>query len=454
MNRVLIVIQARFDSSRCPGKILRELKGKTTSLSYLGERIASSSYNFCLATSDRKEDNELAEYCTHEFDHYHNFIGVERGSYSNIALRLYKASKGYEYIVRITGDDIFTDIEEMERLIEWAKESCYDYSYQPNIIRGIDCEIIKRSSLKKAMELYDTSDFESIEFLFRNKDIFSVGAIEYDETLNMDNLTINLSMDTEDDFKLIKIVYDNLHGMNRLFSGRDIAYYLSRNKHLLEINKVPKLSIYMLNKNYSQYIAEALDSVLKQSYTDYELILIDYGSDDIKHVDKISKYINDDRVIYKKYENLNFIDAIKQAIKLSRGKYIMRVDADDRLRGDAVKTLVDYIQKNEFYSGVIPDYWLMDIESELYGQMQSGSRLNLPTCAMFEKKKLNHIEFIDGQTFRDGTSLIKSFKSLNFKIGYLKEPLFYYRVHDKSLTNNPKSQAKIKAMDKRINAGN
>nr|AKH46036.1 hypothetical protein [uncultured marine virus] len=70
------------------------------------------------------------------------------------------------------------------------------------------------------------------------------------------------------------------------------------------------------------------------------------------------------------------------------------------------------------------------------------------------KKRLNHIEFIDGQTFRDGTSLIKSFKSLNFKIGYLKEPLFYYRVHDKSLTNNPKSQAKIKAMDKRINAGN
>ena len=93
-------------------------------------------------------------------------------------------------------------------------------------------------------------------------------------------------------------------------------------------NKIPKVTIYMPNYNYGKYLEEAVDSVKNQVFKDWELIVIDDGSTD-DSVDVLKKFANEEKitVIHQKNKGLNVTNNV--AIRLSRGKYIVRLDADD-----------------------------------------------------------------------------------------------------------------------------
>ena len=73
---------------------------------------------------------------------------------------------------------------------------------------------------------------------------------------------------------------------------------------------------------------------------------------------------------------------------------------------------------------------------------------------VIEKKKYKYVRFLDGQKFRDGTSLMKRFRELDFLVGYLEKPLFNYRIHDKSITHGKYSPEEIESLDEVINADN
>lgn len=90
-----------------------------------------------------------------------------------------------------------------------------------------------------------------------------------------------------------------------------------------------KISVIMSVYNDENKVSSAIESILSQSYKNFEfLILDDYSSDNTKNV--IAKYIYDSRVkIFRNKKNLGLTKSLNKLINISQGKYIFRQDADD-----------------------------------------------------------------------------------------------------------------------------
>lgn len=93
--------------------------------------------------------------------------------------------------------------------------------------------------------------------------------------------------------------------------------------------KSPKISVILPVYNGEDYLRYALDSILDQTYKDFELILVNDGSTDKTRtiVDEYAK--KDDRVVPIHQKNIGLVATLNKAISLSKGKYIARMDADD-----------------------------------------------------------------------------------------------------------------------------
>lgn len=95
------------------------------------------------------------------------------------------------------------------------------------------------------------------------------------------------------------------------------------------MNDLPLISVLMPVLNGGKYLLHSVNSVIWQTYRNWELIILDDGSDD-GAVDEIAELIQDSRVrIYKDGSNLGLSYRLNQGLLLSRGQYIARMDADD-----------------------------------------------------------------------------------------------------------------------------
>lgn len=90
----------------------------------------------------------------------------------------------------------------------------------------------------------------------------------------------------------------------------------------------PLISVIMPAYNAESYISDAIKSILNQSFSNFEFIIINDGS--IDKTESIIKKFDDPRIIYVKNElNKNIVESLNIGIDLSRGRYIARMDADD-----------------------------------------------------------------------------------------------------------------------------
>ena len=104
------------------------------------------------------------------------------------------------------------------------------------------------------------------------------------------------------------------------------------------MKEAPLVTVYITNFNYGSYIKDAIESVLSQSFKDIELIIIDDGSsDNSKEIIERYMQLNYVRVIFQKNKGLNITNNI--AMRLARGKYLVRLDADDYFRKDALQKM-------------------------------------------------------------------------------------------------------------------
>ena len=90
----------------------------------------------------------------------------------------------------------------------------------------------------------------------------------------------------------------------------------------------PAVSVVMPVYNGEKYLRESIDSILNQTYTDYEFIIVNDGSND--KTEEIILSYNDNRIRYIKNEkNLQIVKSLNRGIELAKGRYIARMDADD-----------------------------------------------------------------------------------------------------------------------------
>jgi glycosyltransferase involved in cell wall biosynthesis len=93
--------------------------------------------------------------------------------------------------------------------------------------------------------------------------------------------------------------------------------------------EAPKLSVVMSVYNGGSYLSEAIESVLNQTHTDFEFIIINDGSTDASLI-IIETFKNiDPRIILISRENRGLVFSLNEGIKMARGGYIARMDADD-----------------------------------------------------------------------------------------------------------------------------
>lgn len=113
----------------------------------------------------------------------------------------------------------------------------------------------------------------------------------------------------------------------------------------MDSSMTPMISVLLPVYNGEKYLREAIDSILNQTYRDFEFLIINDGSTD-KSVEIIQKY-NDSRIklIHNK-ENMGLIYTLNKGLDLANGQYIARMDADDISLPNRLKLQVDFMENH------------------------------------------------------------------------------------------------------------
>ena len=113
-------------------------------------------------------------------------------------------------------------------------------------------------------------------------------------------------------------------------------------------NEFPLVTVLMAVYNGEKYLREAIESMLNQSYTNFEFLIINDGSTD--STEEIILSYRDERIRHMKNEqNIKLIASLNKGLDLAEGKYIARMDADDVSLPERLAKQVDFMERNLEY---------------------------------------------------------------------------------------------------------
>ena len=122
---------------------------------------------------------------------------------------------------------------------------------------------------------------------------------------------------------------------------------------------IPQVSIIMPVYNTAPFLREAMDSMLSQTFSDFELIVLNDCSPD--NAEEVLNTYNDPRIVrYKGEKNVGLSNVLNVGIVMARGKYIARMDSDDISLPNRLQVQVDYLESN-------PEVDLVSVGMQLFG---------------------------------------------------------------------------------------
>src|SRR5262245_20430790 len=158
----------------------------------------------------------------------------------------------------------------------------------------------------------------------------------------------------------------------------------------------------------------------------------------------MSRFTRHEHVLAYRQENIGLSRTNNLAIRRSRGQYLLRLDADDYLHHNALELLVGTLDRRPDVGLVFPDYFLVDAEGTVLEVMQRHdfdqvTLLDQPAhgaCTMIRRECLEALNGYDESYHcQDGWDLWVRFIR-RYGVTNLNLPLFYYRKHGSSLTDN------------------
>ena len=209
-------------------------------------------------------------------------------------------------------------------------------------------------------------------------------------------------------------------------------------------NKKPLISVVMPVYNGEKYLKEAIDSILSQTYKDFEFIILNDGSTD-NSLKIIKKYIQKDaRVILITRENRGLITSLNEGIKKAQGRYIARMDADDISLPTRFKEQVKFMEDNKDISicgtsiilfnesGNIKPVKYPTSDSDIKFILMFTSAFAHPSVMMkrdiFMKLKYEHYKYAEDYKLWIDIALA------GYKMGNLDEVLLRYRIHSQQVS--------------------
>jgi glycosyltransferase involved in cell wall biosynthesis len=210
----------------------------------------------------------------------------------------------------------------------------------------------------------------------------------------------------------------------------------------------PLISVIMPVYNCELYIRESIESILNQSYVNFELLIFDDCSTD-KTLNIIEGYKDNRIVVFKKDENTGLTASLNMGLRIAKGKYLARMDGDDISFPNRFEKQVAYLENNTHVvlcSTLYKIYnWYMIsnqplIHEEIKVGLLSGCCISHPTVMMrkdvFINNNLKYDETKEsGEDYDLWSRLI--FLGEFHNIG---EVLLYYRTHPQQISNIKKER--------------
>lgn len=236
--RTVIIIQARMNSSRLPGKVLKPLAARPL-LTHVVERCkrAQKADVVAVATSTERSDDPIAALCKHDD------IFCIRGPLDDVLARYVRAGEetGAERIVRITADCPLVDPRVIDSCITTHETSSADYVSNVNPVRtfphGLDVEVFSFKALETAArEAYAPYDREHVtSYIYRN----DTGAFRIGPAVIAPKEYVRpyrLCVDYPEDFTLMEKLYERFYTPGSLVSVPQALSFLDVRQDVAAIN--------------------------------------------------------------------------------------------------------------------------------------------------------------------------------------------------------------------------
>jgi glycosyltransferase involved in cell wall biosynthesis len=215
--------------------------------------------------------------------------------------------------------------------------------------------------------------------------------------------------------------------------------------------KNPEVTVLMSVYNGEEYLREATDSILKQTFTDFEFLIINDGSTD--RTAEILESYDDPRIkIINNEENMGLTKSLNKGLRMARGEYIARQDADDVSMLERLEKEVNFLDQNKNV-GLVSTYYLII--------KKNGKVLHTMKC-LTEDWELKE-KLLEGNPFAHGSVMLRAecigkvglyreeFKSAQdydlwlrisevYDVANIHEPLYKWRFNSKSVSVTRKKQ--------------
>lgn len=220
--------------------------------------------------------------------------------------------------------------------------------------------------------------------------------------------------------------------------------------------KNPLISIIVPVYNVEEYLSDCLNSIIRQTYTNIEIILIDDGSTD--HSNDICLFFQnlDSRVVVQHQSNKGVAKARNLGIDLARGEYIVFIDADDTVERNFIEVLAEPLQINSFdvticswndiyiYQNKIVkksnnmknDILQNDLSDDFY---KLGNRLRYPCLKCYKKSIIDKYSIRFPEDFTDSEDQVFNFLFFDNVLTYIfidKSLYNYFHREKYSLSKN------------------
>ena len=432
----LAIVCSRRESTRLPGKAFKRIAGRTA-IEHIVKRLQAVGIKIVVAVPP----SDLIEYQTLLA---HTGVDIVSGNAASPLHRMRDVAIQYgspKWIIRVTHDDIIIDGKTALDLLEKCETKNAGYGCTPGIVEGAGVEIIHFDNLGHAANTH-AEPTEFVTYFVKGLGLPLPGIARMPPRPDITR-DYRLTMDFPQDAQALEVI---MRATGPDASVDTICYHLDHHPYILNVNRLPDFSFYTCTHNSDPYISQTMLSVLSSDISKMEYIVVDdYSTDGT--LDHIAKHFSDPRVkVVLNEENKGLASSSNIALSACRGKYVMRIDADDLLLPNNFSENL-WTLRNKIDAGasvVYSGFYEMDDTGLRTGKIVDPAISHHAGCALMSKAIVNEFRFRDGLRHWDGLDL---YKRMGEKAQYFNFPLWLYRKHNKSMSANSETErASIKGL--------
>ncbi len=207
----------------------------------------------------------------------------------------------------------------------------------------------------------------------------------------------------------------------------------------------PRVTVFIPVYNRELYVGEAIESILAQTFSDFEILLIDDGSTD-HSVEKIRSF-SDSRIrLICNEENLGIPKTRNRGVELARGQYMAMLDSDDRAYPARLEKQVAFLEAHPEYAQVGSWCRMMDAQGHVLNKVKRQPAFPddihaqfLFRCAMSNRSIMARTAILKEYRYRNDFPRCQDYElhvrlAKQYKLGNIPECLVYGRIHPEQIT--------------------